>query len=110
MVAAGDDLDDLMTLCRADITTKNPDRVKRYLKNFEKVEAKMSNVVERDAMRAFQSPVRGNEIMKICELTEGRKVGEIKETIEEAILDGTIENSYEAAKEFLLKHKKLLLN
>jgi putative nucleotidyltransferase with HDIG domain len=106
MLAAGDDLDDLMILCRADITTKNPNRVKQYLKNFEKVENKMSNVTERDAMKAFQSPVRGAEIMEICGLTEGRKVGEIKEAIEEAILDGKIENTYDAAKEYLMETKK----
>lgn len=108
MVAAGDDLDDLMTLCRADITTKNPKRVKRYLNNFEKVEIKMSNVIERDAMRAFQSPVRGDEIMEICELSEGRKVGDIKKAIEEAILDGKIDNTYTAAKNFLIQNKKSL--
>ncbi len=106
MVAAGEDLDDLMTLCRADITTKNPKRVKRYLSNFEKVESKMNNVVERDAMKAFQSPVRGAEIMEICGLKEGRKVGEIKEAIEEAILDGKIENTYDAAKQYLMGIKK----
>jgi len=103
MVAAGEDIDDLMTLCRADITTKNSKRVKQYLKNFEKVESKMNNVAERDAMKAFQSPVRGDEIMTICGLTEGRKVGEIKEAIEEAILDGKIENSYEGARSYLIK-------
>ena len=106
MFAAGDDLDDLMILCRADITTKNPNRVKQYLKNFKKVEEKMSNVTERDAMKAFQSPVRGAEIMEICGLTEGRKVGEIKEAIEEAILDGKIENTYDAAKQYLMGIKK----
>jgi len=106
MFAAGDDLDDLMILCRADITTKNPNRVKQYLKNFKKVEEKMSNVTERDAMKAFQSPVRGAEIMEICGLTEGRKVGEVKEAIEEAILDGKIENTYDAAKEYLMRIKK----
>ena len=105
MIAAGDDLDDLMTLCRADITTKNPNRVKRYMKNFEIVEEKMADVVERDAMRAFQSPVRGDEIMTVCGLTESRKVGEIKDAIEEAILDGKIENTYEAAKEYLMEIK-----
>ena len=106
MFAAGEDLDDLMILCRADITTKNPNRVKQYLKNFKKVEEKMSNVTERDAMKAFQSPVRGAEIMEICGLTEGRKVGEIKEAIEEAILDGKIENTYDAAKQYLMEIKK----
>ena len=105
MIAAEDDLDDLLTLCRADITTKNPNRVKRYMKNFEIVEEKMADVVERDAMRAFQSPVRGDEIMTVCGLTESRKVGEIKDAIEEAILDGKIENTYEAAKEYLMEIK-----
>jgi len=109
MLAAGDDLDDLMILCRADITTKNPNRVKQYLKNFKKVEEKMSNVTERDAMKAFQSPVCGAEIMEICGLTEGRKVGEIKEAIEEAILDGKIDNSYDAAKDYLLEIKDGIL-
>jgi len=106
MFAAGNDLDDLMILCRADITTKNPNRVKQYLKNFEKVENKMSNVTERDAMKAFQSPVRGAEIMEICGLTEGRKVGEIKEAIEEAILDGKIDNNYNQALTYLMEIKK----
>ena len=101
MVSAGEDLDDLMILCRADITTKNPNRVKQYLKNFEKVEEKMSSVTERDAMKVFQSPVRGDEIMSICGLEQGRKVGELKEAIEEAILDGKIENTYDAAKNYL---------
>jgi tRNA nucleotidyltransferase/poly(A) polymerase len=105
MVSAGDDLDDLMTLCRADITTRNPHRVKEYLKNFEIVEEKMSDVVERDKMKSFQSPVRGDEIMKVCGLKEGRKVGEIKEAIEEAILNGDIDNDYESAKEYLNKIK-----
>jgi len=105
MVSAGDDLDDLMILCRADITTKNPNRVKRYLKNFEKVEEKMSNVVNRDALKAFQSPIRGNDIMEICGLTEGINVGKIKEAIEEAILDGIIENTFDDAKKYLLKIK-----
>ena len=105
MVAAGKDLDDLMILCRADITTKNPNRVKHYMKNFEIVEEKMKNVAERDAMCKFQSPVRGDEIMSICGLTEGRIVGVIKESIEEAILDGEIENTYIAAKQYLIKIK-----
>ncbi|MBH08915.1 MAG: tRNA nucleotidyltransferase [Candidatus Marinimicrobia bacterium] len=105
MIASGNYLDDLMILCRADITTKNPNRVKRYLKNFQIVETKMADVIERDAMKSFQSPVRGKEIMSICGLTEGRKVGEIKGMIEEAILDGKIENTYDASKEYLLQIK-----
>ncbi len=85
MAAAGDDLDDLMTLCRADITTRNPNKVKKYLNNFEIVEEKMSNVEERDAMRAFQSPVRGKEIMETFDLKEGKEVGRIKHAIEEIL-------------------------
>ena len=110
MVAAGEHLDDLMTLCRADITTKNPKRVNRYLKNFKKVEEKMANVVERDAMKKFQSPVRGQEIMSICGLTEGKVVGQIKKTIEEAILDGKIENTHESAVSYLNEIKDNYLN
>ena len=110
MVAAGEHLDDLMTLCRADITTKNPKRVNRYLKNFKKVEEKMANVVERDAMKKFQSPVRGQEIMSICGLTEGKVVGQIKKTIEEAILDGKIENTHESALSYLNEIKDNYLN
>jgi tRNA nucleotidyltransferase/poly(A) polymerase len=105
MVAAGKDLNDLMILCRADITTKNPKRVKRYLKNFEKVEEKMSNVTEKDEMVAFKSPVRGDEIMAICELSEGRKVGVIKKAIEEAILEGLIDNTHSEALDYLIKIK-----
>ena len=82
MVAAGEEIDDLMTLCRADITSKNPNRVKRYMGNFERVENFMQDVVERDNMRAFQSPVRGDEIMKICGLKEGKLVGVLKTAIE----------------------------
>ena len=105
MVSAGEDLDDLMVLCRADITTKNPKRVKQYMKNFQKVEEKMANVVERDAMVAFQSPVRGGEIMSVCGLSEGRTVGVIKKSIEEAILEGDIQNTYDDAMEYLIKIK-----
>ena len=109
IVAAGDELDDLMTLCRADITTRNPNRVKKYLQNFEIVESKMSNVEERDALRAFQSPVRGKEIMESCGLSEGKEVGKIKQAIEEAILNGDIENEYDAAKEYMFKIKDEIL-
>ena len=105
MVAAGETLDDLMTLCRADITTKNPNRVKRYLKNFEKVEEKMTHVIEKDKIVAFQSPVRGQEIMDVCGLTEGREIGVIKKAIEEAILEGVIGNEHGEALEYLLKIK-----
>jgi putative nucleotidyltransferase with HDIG domain len=102
MVTSGEETDDLLTLCRADITSKNPDRVKRYMGNFERVEKFMQDVVERDKFQAFQSPVRGDEIMKICGIKEGKKIGEIKSVIEEAILDGKIENTYEAALKYLM--------
>ena len=105
MVAAGDDVSDLLTLCRADITTKNPNKIKKYLSNFERVESKMSDVSERDKMKAFQSPVRGKEIMKILNLEPGKTVGKIKSEIEEAILDGKIENSYDKALEYLMSIK-----
>ena len=109
IVASGKVLDDLMILCRADITTKNPKRVSRYIKNFDIVQQKMNDLVEKDAMTAFQSPVRGHEIMDICGISEGKKVGEIKEAIEEAILDGKIDNSYDAAKDYLLEIKDGIL-
>ena len=105
MVLAGDDLNDLMTLCRADITTKNPNKVKRYLNNFEKVEEKMKNVLKLDSMKAFQSPVRGKEIKSICQIPESKTVGEIKSAIENAILEGEIDNTYEASFNYLMKIK-----
>ena len=105
MVSAGDDIDDLMTLCRADITTKNPKKVKKYMQNFEHVDELMKNVQERDAFRAFQSPVRGHEIMEICAIREGKIVGRIKKAIENAILDGKIDNDHKEALDFLYKIK-----
>ncbi|MFL2983598.1 MAG: CCA tRNA nucleotidyltransferase [Candidatus Neomarinimicrobiota bacterium] len=105
MVAAGEDLNDLMILCRADITTKSPKRIKKYLNNFNKVEEKMANVSEKDAMIAFQSPVRGDEIMAFCGLSEGRIVGNIKKAIEEQILEGNIENTHAAALNYLIEIK-----
>ncbi|MEE9166374.1 MAG: HD domain-containing protein [Candidatus Neomarinimicrobiota bacterium] len=105
MVAAGDNVDDLMALCRADITSKNPRLVTKYLGNFDRVEKMMQDVQERDAMREFQSPVRGDVIMKECGIGPGLTVGKIKKDIEEAILDGDIENNYDAAYEYFLKIK-----
>ncbi len=105
IVTADEEIDDLLTLCRADITSKNPERVKRYMGNFERVEKFMQDVVERDKLKAFQSPVKGDKIMQVCKITEGKKVGEIKSVIEEAILDGKIENTYDAAFEYLMKIK-----
>ena len=107
---AGDDIEDLFTLCRADITSKDPGKVKKYLENFDKVERKVREVEERDKIRNFQSPVRGEEIMKICSLEPCRKVGMIKSRIEEAILDGIIPNNYEAALDYLYSIKEEVLS
>ena len=101
MVEAGDCIDDLMILCRADITTKNEMKVKKYKDNFERVEQLMSDVNMRDQMRSFQSPIRGDEIMKILNLKPSKKIGDIKKMIESAILDGDIENTYEDALKYL---------
>ena len=98
---AGDLIDDLMMLCRADITSKNPKLVKQYTANYDRVWAKMKEVEEKDKMRAFQPPVRGDEIMRICNLEPGKLVGVLKSKIEEAILDGRIPNDYDAALKFL---------
>ena len=106
MVAAGDDLEDLMILCRADITTKNSKRVKKYLKNFERVEQKMSKVLEKDTIKSFQSPVRGKEIMRVCNMNEGPNVGKIKKRIEDAILNGDIQNTHQEALAYLMKIKE----
>jgi tRNA nucleotidyltransferase/poly(A) polymerase len=110
IVAAEEELDDLIALCRADITSKNPKKVSRYLNNYEIVMKKVIDVKEKDKLRAFQSPVRGEEIMKICNLKPSKKVGEIKTAIEEAILDGVIGNNYEEAYQYLLKIKDEILN
>ena len=105
MAEAGEHVDDLMTLCRADITTKNPKLVKKYMGNFERVEHLMQDVKLRDEMRSFQSPVRGEEIMAVLSLKPGREVGRIKKAIEEAILDGVIPNEYDAAYKFMMELK-----
>jgi poly(A) polymerase len=105
IVAAGDDLDDLIALCRADITSKNPSKVNKYLNNYEKVVEKVHQVKEKDKLRAFQSPVKGDEIMEICNIPPSKKVGEIKSAIEEAILEGEIANTHEDALTYLLKIK-----
>ncbi|MCU0364756.1 MAG: CCA tRNA nucleotidyltransferase [Ignavibacteriaceae bacterium] len=110
VVSADEDLEDLITLCRADITSKNPDKVERYLQNYEIVMKKVWEVKEKDKLRAFQSPVSGEVIMQVCNLSPSKKVGEIKTAIEEAILDGIIGNNYQEAYEYLLKIKDDFLN
>ena len=105
---AGDDIDKLMILCRADITSKNPEKVSRFLSNFGKVEKKIAEVEEKDKIRNFQPPIRGEEIMKIFNLPPGREVGIIKNEIKEAILDGKIENNRAAAEKYMLKIVKEL--
>ena len=98
---AGDDLDDLMTLCRADITSKNDTKVVRYLKNFDKVEEKLKEIEERDHMRNFQPPVSGEMVMEYFHVSPSKLVGEIKDEIKEAILEGKIGNNFDEAFELM---------
>ena len=105
IVSSGEDLGDLILLCRADITSKNQGKVNRYLENYERVMKKVWEVEDKDKLRSFQSPVNGEEIMRICNLIPSRKVGEIKSAIEEAILDGKIGNNYEEALGYLMEIK-----
>ncbi|MCF8262022.1 MAG: CCA tRNA nucleotidyltransferase [Melioribacteraceae bacterium] len=110
IVSAGEDLDDLITLCRADITSKSEVKVQKYLSNYERVMKRVKEVEEKDELRAFQSPVRGEEIMEVCKIPPSKKVGEIKSAIEEAILDGKINNTYEDAYQYLIKIKNEFLD
>lgn len=98
---AGDDIDDLMTLCDADITSRNEEKVQRFRQNYILVREKMVELEERDRIRNFQPPVRGEEIMSLLHLEPCSTVGELKSAIKDAILDGVIPNEYEAAKAYL---------
>ena len=100
---AGDDIDDLMLLCEADITSKNEVKKQRFLDNFKLVRFKLKDLVERDYKRLFQPPIDGEEIMRIFGLGPCREVGILKDTIKNAILDGKISNEYDEAYRFMME-------
>ncbi|MEG2071416.1 MAG: tRNA nucleotidyltransferase, partial [Bacteroidales bacterium] len=105
---AGDDIDDLMLLCEADVTSKNPEKIKRCLHNFANVRVKLKEMEEKDKLRNWQPPIDGLEIMATFKLSPCHKVGLIKMAIREAILDGIIENNHDAAYDLMLKEGEKL--
>ncbi|MEQ8524219.1 HD domain-containing protein [Gracilimonas sp.] len=107
---AGDDIDDLMKLCRADITTKNEYKHERYQKNFDYVEQRIKEVEEKDRIRNWKNPLSGEEIMEALNIEPSRTVGDVKDAVKEAILNGDIPNDHDAAFEYMMKHKEEFLN
>ena len=107
---SGDDLEDLMMLCRADITSKNPGRVKKYNKNFDRVEKKINQVEKKDRIRNWTNPIRGEEIMEAFDIPPGKIIGDIKDDIKEAIFEGIIPNEHDAAYEYMINNKEKYFN
>jgi hypothetical protein len=102
---AGNDFDYLMTLCRADITSKNPARVKKYLKNYDILIEKIAKVEERDRLRNFQPPVKGEEIMDIFQCAPGPLIGRVKKFVLNAILEGQVPNDHDACIQLILANR-----